>query len=326
MDKILYWVESFLKQQISRAKFLKVCLGGILYFLAQNQFLKKAFGQTSESTGRVKKNIKGKRDLVLVDGQDPYQNTIQAIKAMGGMELFVKKGSVVVVKPNMAWDRSPEQAANTNPEVVAALVDLCYQAGAKKVKVFDVPCNDDRRVYERSGISEVAKKHGADVFFANHWNVVAARFPYPSPLEGWPILRDAVVCDTLINVPVLKHHGLTGLTLSMKNLMGVCSGKRGLIHVDIGRKLVDLMDFMSPELTVIDATRVLLRNGPSGGNLADVAVFNKLIVATDPTLADAYASKLLNIDPMKIPYLAEATQRKKGNMDISQADILAIKV
>ena len=226
----------------------------------------------------------------------------------------------------MAWDRSPRQAANTDPKVVAALVELCYQAGAKRVNVFDIPCNDDRRVYEHSGIEAAAKEKKAYVYFADHWNVVKAKFAYNSSMEGWPVLRDAVVCDTFINVPVLKHHGYTKATLSMKNLMGVCSGKRGLMHLDIGSKLVDLTDYISPDLTVIDATRVLMRNGPSGGNEADVEVYNTVIAATDPTLADVYACSLVNLNPADIPYLKVAMDRGFGRSDLTQADVLAVQV
>jgi len=326
MERIFYHLESLLKRQLTRQGFLRFAAGGMAVFLAKNGFLKWAFAKSGDSSGRTKKGIKGLHDLVVADGADSYRNTVKAIEAMGGMGRFVKKGDVVVVKPNMAWDRNPAQAANTDPQVVAALIELCYQAGAKRVNVFDIPCNDDRRVYESSGIDEAARKAGAQVYFADHWNVVKAHFPYKSAMEGWPILRDAVVCDTFINVPVLKHHGLTRLTLSMKNLMGVCSGTRGRIHFGIGKNLVDLTDFISPDLTVIDATRVLMKNGPSGGSLKDVEKVNKLIVATDPTLADSFAASMIKVDPQKIPYIKEAVTRGFGNPDTSKADILKIQV
>ena len=324
MDRLLYKFESFCKRQISRKSFIKVILGGVVVFLSSNQFLKRAFAKAVVSDGRTKKRIKGNYDLVLAEGKDPYENTVKAINKMGGIEKFVKSGDVVVVKPNMAWDRTPEQAANTDPAVIAAIVDLCYKAGAKRVNVFDVPCNEDRRCYENSGIAAAAKEKGAHVNFADHWNVVKAHFGYESPMEGWPVLREAVKCDAFINVPVLKHHSLTGLTLSMKNLMGVCSGTRGLIHANIGRKLVDLTDFISPDLTVIDATRVLVRHGPSGGDINDVVKMDKVIVATDPTLADSFACTLVKKDSMSIPYIKEAAKKGFGNPDISKANIVNI--
>ncbi|MFH1360468.1 MAG: DUF362 domain-containing protein [Candidatus Omnitrophota bacterium] len=325
MNKYLYALESFIKKQISRRKFMKICFGGLALFLSQNQWIKMVFAKEEESTGRPKKNIKDAHDFVVAQGNDSYKNTIAAVEAMGGMKRFVKKGSIVVVKPNMGWDRTPAQAANTDPAVVAALVELCYKAGAKRVNVFNVPCNDDRRVYENSGIQKAAEGKKAHVYFADHRNVVKVHFSYPSEMEGWPILRDAVMCDTFINVPVLKHHGLTRLTLSMKDLMGVCSGTRGRIHARIGPKLVDLTDFISPDLTVIDATRVLVRNGPSGGNLNDIVAMNKIIVATDPTLADTYACRLVERDPMSVPYIRVARDRGFGSVDIDHADIANIQ-
>jgi len=322
MDRIFYKLECFLKSHISRRRFLKICLGGLAYFISTNSFLKYAFAKSASSKGRPKKGIRGDHDLVVAEGEDPYKNTVSAVKELGGMGRFVKKGDTVLVKPNIAWDRTPAQAANTEPRVVAAIVDLCYKAGARRVNVFDNTCNEERRCYDNSGIARAAREKGAKVYFADHWNVVKANFPYKSPMEGWPVFADAVKCDTFINVPVLKHHGLTGLTLSMKNLMGVCGGTRGLIHMDIGRKLADLTDFISPDLTVIDATRVLTRHGPSGGNLEDVVTFNKVIAGTDPTLTDAYAAALVGRDPMSISYIRNASERGFGSADLTKADIL----
>ncbi len=307
-----------------------------LAFIAAGSFIFRSralFAQSGTANGRPKKKIKGDHDLVCVRAApdrgappsvDPYSMTVKAINAMGGMERFVKKGGTVVVKPNIGWDRTPEQAANTNPLVVAAVVELCFKAGAKKVNVFDNPCNDPRRCYDSSGIREAAKSKGANVFFPDLKDTVAAKFSYESPMEGWPILRAALECDTFINVPVLKHHGLPGLTLSMKNLMGICSGNRGLMHDGLGRKIVDLTDFINPELTVIDGIKYLERHGPTGGNTSDVRELNTVIVSTDPTLADAYASAAAGKDPLFLENVRIAAKRKLGNADIGKADILVM--
>lgn len=324
MDRFFYNLERFLKKHISRRKFFKICFGGLAYFVSQSMLLKTAFAKSVPSSGRIKRNIKGDYDLVLAEGKDPYQNTLLAVEKLGGMERFVKKGATVLIKPNMAWNRTPPQAANTEPQVIAALVDLSYKAGAKRVNIFENPCNDEKMSYENSGIAHLAREKGAHVYFCDHWNVVKAHFPYDSPMEGWPIFKDAVECDTFINVPVLKHHSLTKLTLSMKNLMGVCSGNRGMIHVNIGRKLVDLTSFINPDLTVIDATRVLFRHGPSGGSLEDVKALDKVIAACDPTLADSFACYLANVDPMSVPYIKNAASRGIGNADIRKANILKV--
>ncbi|HOW59265.1 MAG TPA: DUF362 domain-containing protein [Candidatus Omnitrophota bacterium] len=326
MNQFFYRLENILKEQISRRTFLKIILSGLLILISQNAFLKWVFAKQKPSGPRTKREVKTPYDLVAIEGKDPYQNTVRAVEALGGMSQFVRKGDIVVVKPNMAWDRTPEQAANTEPQVVAALVALAYQAGAKRVNVFDVACNDEKMVYERSGIRKAALEKGALVYFPNHWDIVKARFPYKSPMENWPILRDAIDCDVFINVPVVKHHRLATLTLSMKNLMGVCSGVRGLMHIDIGEKLVDLTDYIKPELTVMDATRVLLRNGPSGGNVEDVAVLNKVFASTDYVLADAYGAALMKQDPMSISYIRIATERNLGLSDLSKANIFEKKV
>ena len=325
MKSFFSLLKKFKSMRISRRRFLKTAFAGIVISAMQGVFLKKVFAKEGVSTGRQKSGIKGDYDLVMAEGDDPYINTVKAIEAMGGMGKFVKKDSIVVIKPNIAWDRTPEQAANTDPQVVAALIDLSYKAGAKRVNVFDISCNDARRCYDRSGIQKIAKEKGASVYFADDWNVLKAKFSYKSPMEGWPILRDAIECDTFINVPVLKHHGLTGLTLSMKNLMGVCVANRGLIHMDIGRKLVDLTGFINPDLTVIDAHRFLSNNGPSGGDLKDVVTLNKLIVATDPTLADTFAARLVERDPFSISYINNARERNFGSVDLDKAKIFNVK-
>jgi uncharacterized protein (DUF362 family) len=318
----------FLERKISRKKFLKISLAGLAYLAGGSYFLKatKLLAQPDLSYGRPKRKIKGDYDLVVGSGSDPYQITVKSIEAMGGMKRFVNKGSTVVIKPNIAWDRIPEQAANTNPQVVEALVELCFEAGAKRVNVFDITCNEARRCYKNSGIKVAAQRKGANVYHPSHWNYIKAKFTYKSPMQGWPILRDALECDTFINVPILKHHNLTRLTLSMKNLMGVCCGIRARIHFGIGRKLVDLTDFISPDLTVIDAFRVLVRHGPSGGDLADVRQLGKVIVATDPTLADSYAAKLMEVDPLAVPYIKVASTRGFGSADIDKANILSLNV
>ena len=324
MKNILTFFEHYIKNEISRKQFLKICMSGVALSAVESQCMKLAVGAPEPTSGRKKSGKKGLYDLVVSEGPDPYKNTIRTIEAMGGMQRFVGKGDIVVIKPNMAWDRTPEQAANTNPKVVCALIDLAFLAGAKKVNVFDIPCNDEKRVHVTTGIAAAAKERGANVYFVDHWNIVKAKFNYESPMSDWPIFRDAVTCDTFINVPVVKHHGLTGLTLSMKNLMGVCSGNRGLMHMGIGRKVVDVTDYINPDLTVMDATRVLFRNGPTGGDLKDVRMINKVFAAIDPTLADSFACSLLDQDPMSISYIQEAFNRKMGNVDISKAKIQTV--
>lgn len=317
---------SIFKERLSRRAFIRAAISGAMAISFFNMIPRKLQAAEKNFNGRAGKKIKGDYDLAIAKGDNPYAMTAKAVELMGGMEKFVKKGDVVVIKPNMGWDRSPAQAGNTNPEVVAALVDLSLKAGAKRVNIFDITCNDPKRCYDSSGIMQAAKDKGAQVYFPEDWNTVKAKFAYSSPMEGWPILKDAIECDTFINVPVLKHHALTRLTISMKNLMGVCGGNRGIMHFNIGRKLLDLTDFISPDLTIIDAYRVLVRNGPTGGNLADVEMRNRIIAATDPVLADTYAAFIMDVDPMSVPNIRAAADHRFGSTDIGNARKIEVAV
>jgi uncharacterized protein (DUF362 family) len=315
-------------KMISRRQFLKLFgLGaGAMFFTHILSRLGLAQSGKEKFNNRTKKNIKTDHDLVSVKGEDPGAITKKAIEALGGMDRFVKPKSVVLIKPNIGWDRAPEYGANTTPEVVAALVELCFAAGARRVNVFDNTCNANQRCYENSGIKKAALAKGAQVYFADSWNVVKAHFPFESTMENWPVFRDALECDTFINVPILKHHGSTKLTLGMKNLMGVCSGNRGMMHVDLGTKIFEMARFIVPELTVIDSYRYLKRHGPSGGDLNDVELRKTVIASADYVLADVYASRSVDYDPNAIPYIAKAIEAGLGSATISGKDIVELTI
>jgi uncharacterized protein (DUF362 family) len=309
---------------LDRRSFLKLAAGtaaagGLAGILPPSR--SQAAPRDAGPNGRKGLGVKGKYDLVVVKGEDPAANVRKAVDEMGGMKRFVRKGATVVVKPNMAWDRTPEQAGNTNPAVVAELVAMCFEAGAKKVNVFDRTCEDKKRCYDVSGIRAAAEAKGARVYFVEDWMEVKAKFTKKAAMSDWPVFRDAIECDTFINAPVLKHHGLANLTLSMKNLMGICLGNRGNIHQDIGNKLVDLAMFIKPDLTVIDAYRMLMAHGPQGGNLDDVKMPKTVAVGTDPTLCDTWAAKFWGIDPMEVPNIAAAAARKFGSTNLGKAKV-----
>jgi uncharacterized protein (DUF362 family) len=240
--------------------------------------------------------------------------TRQAIDALGGMGRFVSKGNVVWIKPNVGWDRRPEQAATTNPDVVATLVAMCYQAGAKKVLVSDNPCNPARLSYPRSGIQPAAEKAGAEVPFLDE-----RKFRKMSlngkVLKEWEVYQDIVEADRLINVPIAKNHNLCLATLGMKNLMGVVGGARNRLHQDLGGTLTDLAAFLKPRLVVLDAIRVLTANGPVGGNLADVKRKDTLVAGVDQVAVDAFGATLLGYKPDSIGYIVQGNARGLGTLD-----------
>jgi uncharacterized protein (DUF362 family) len=266
-------------------------------------------------------------DLVVARGagRSPSLITKAAIDALGGMKRFVSRGDVVVIKPNIGWDRTPEQAANTNPEVVAAVVKLCFDAGAKRVKVFDRSVNDPRRCYKQSGIADAASALGAEVSFIDD-----RRFRDVSikgrVLTSWPLYADALEADKIINVPVAKHHGLAKLTMSMKNWMGIMGGQRGRIHQKIGECLADICLVVKPTLTVLDAVRVLTTNGPQGGSLADVKKLDTVIVGVDQVGIDSYGATLFGMKGSDLSYVKAGAAAGLGVMDLSRLKIKKLNV
>jgi uncharacterized protein (DUF362 family) len=229
------------------------------------------------------------------------------------MARFVKKGETVAIKPNVAWDRTAVQAANTNPLVVATLVELCLAAGAGQVIVTDNTCNDAERCFTRSGIWKAAEGAGAKVVLPAEHRF--ARRLLGGVLGSVPMLLPVVEADRLINVAIAKHHGLSGFTGAMKNLYGVIGGRRNRHHQDINASIVDLAASFRATLSMVDATRVLLRNGPQGGDLSDTKAVGEVIASTDPVAVDAYACTLIGLTAKDLPYLAAASKRGLGSAD-----------
>jgi uncharacterized protein (DUF362 family) len=321
------YVENIFGTAFSRKSFLKMLGFGLIFFLSSGKYGKKQLlAADKKLEPRKKKNIKVDCDLAVAKGKNPAAITRKAVETLGGMKRFVKTGDIVVVKPNIGWDRSPEQAATTNPEVVAELVKMSFECGAKTVKVFDNTCNDPRRCYDNSGIQRAAKAVGAEVIFLSDWKYYPAVMPAGNMMADWPMFEDAVKCDCFINVPIAKHHRLARLTLSMKNLMGICGGMRGKMHSDIDTKLAEVTSFIRPDLTVIDANRILLDHGPSGGDLADVKEKNIVIAGIDPVLCDAYAATLFDLKPENIGHIKKAAEMGVGSMNIASARIKSVNV
>jgi uncharacterized protein (DUF362 family) len=238
----------------------------------------------------------------------------EAVDRLGGIGRFVAKGERVLIKPNVGWDRQPEQAANTNPEVVAAVARLCREAGAGEVWVSDVSLNDPERCFARSGIRAAAEQVGAHVL------IPAEKDFWKTDMQGellgeWPVCRFFHQTDRLINLPVVKHHSLCGCTLAMKNWYGVLGGRRNQLHQRIHTSIVDLAAALRPTLTIMDATRVLKHNGPTGGSLDDVAIENTLIAGLDEVAIDAYSLRFLDLTPDAVPFLALGEQRGLGQVN-----------
>jgi uncharacterized protein (DUF362 family) len=259
-------------------------------------------------------------DLVVARGpkdqDDASADAIvrKAIEAMGGMKRFISRGDIVVVKPNIGWDRMPIHAANTNPDVVGTVVQMAFEAGAKRVVVADGSCNDPQRCFQRSGIWHKAHGLGAEVILPAEHRFRTTRLK-GEVLDEWPIFTTLVEADKIINVPVAKHHNLAKYTAAMKNWYGVLGGRRNRLHQNIDTSIADLATFMRPSLTIIDAMRVLMRNGPQGGNIDDTKVMNTIIASIDQVAADALGCTLIGQKRENLPYLKMAHERGIGTMN-----------
>jgi uncharacterized protein (DUF362 family) len=287
-------------------------------------------GQAVERAARAARKDIG---LAIARGSDdPKQMVKAAMDAAGGLGEFVSKGDVVVIKPNIGWSRTPEQAANTNPDVVGGLVELCLDAGAKKVKVFDRPCNAAPRTYSMSGIEDAAGRAGADVYYVDERKFKTVSIPEGELLKSWPLYSEALDADVLINVPILKHHSMARVTMGMKNLMGLMGGSRESIHVHFDQKLADINTVVRADLIVLDAFRVLTAHGPNSGTAKDVKLTREIIVGSDPIAVDAYGAALFGrtagyeLAGTDLGYLRIGYEMGLGEIDLDKVEQQLVEV
>jgi uncharacterized protein (DUF362 family) len=259
--------------------------------------------------------------IAKVEGAKWAQITGEVIQKLGGMKNFVNSGETVVVKPNMAWDRAPEMAANAHPAVVRQVVELCLDAGAKQVKVLDHTCHDARKAYTASGIKdavEAIKDPRVKVEFVDERRFVEVRAEKAKALKKWYYYKDILEADRFINIPVAKHHSEARLTMCLKNMMGAIGGWRGRCHVGLHQNIADMNLVLRPDLHVLDCTRILLWNGPTGGRLEDVEVKNLVLAGPDPVALDAFGTTLFGLKPGDIGHITKAFELNRGEMDLKK--------
>ncbi len=266
----------------------------------------------------------GKKDTAGQIAEAAVKLTEKAVEGIGGLKRFVGRGDVVWVKPNIAWDQAPEMAVNTNPDVVATLVRLCLDAGAKTVKVGDNPCNLAANTYKNSGIADAAREAGAKVVFLDRsrFRDTSIRGERVKELAMYPEILD---CDLVINVPVVKHHGLPGASLCMKNYMGVMDNRRPF-HQAIAECVADLTRYMKPRICVLDAVRILTAHGPRGGKLEDVQVKTTVAAGVDIVALDAFGAELLGAKPAEINTITKGQEVSLGTMDYRSLSVRELSV
>ncbi len=264
----------------------------------------------------------GDFDLVAVKGSDPAAMFDEGINSIGGMSEFVKPGQTVVVKPNIGWDAVPERAANTNPELIGRIIKRCYEAGAKSVSVFDNTCDEWKMCYANSGIEKEVNAAGGTIIPGNSESYYKeVQVPEGKSLTVAKVHELILESDVFINVPVLKSHSSAKLTIAMKNLMGVVWDRRWWHQNDLHQCIADYTTFRKPDLNIIDAYRVMKRNGPRGVSVEDVIRLDQLIISRDIVAADAAATMIFGLEPDDIPYIAIADEMGIGTKDLSSLNI-----
>ncbi len=265
--------------------------------------------------------------LVGVMGGKPGPMFDKGIDALGGIRKFVKLNQTVVVKPNIGWDKEPEHAANTNPDLIKQIVAQCLDAGAKKVYVFDHTADVWQKCYAHSGIKNAVKTAGGKMVPGNNErNYQRIKVPKGKSLTGAYAHELFLESDIFINVPVLKNHIATKLTIGMKNLMGVV-WDRGWWHShNLHQCVADFATYRIPDLTIVDAYRVLKKNGPMGVSVDDTLLMKAQIISTDPVAADAAAAKMFGMNPSDVPYIKMAHNMGVGTMDLTSLDIKRIRI
>jgi uncharacterized protein (DUF362 family) len=265
--------------------------------------------------------------LAVVHGPDPAAITRAAIEALGGMASFVSPGYNVVVKPNICTDYNPpEYASTTNPTVVATLVSMCLEAGANRVRVMDSPFGGTAKsAYEISGIKAAVEAAGGEMHVMSYTKYITADIPMGKSMKQTRVYPDILDADLLINVPIAKHHSSSRLTLGCKNLMGTVMD-RNMMHDDLHQRIADLTSLIQPDLTIVDAVRILLKHGPTGGDLTDVKQTDTVIASRDIVAADSYATTLFGLTAADIGYIMASEELGLGTTDLSSIDLQEINL
>ena len=264
----------------------------------------------------------GQAYLAVAHSEDAAAATRAAIATLGGMGRFVKAGDNVIIKPNICTDyHPPEYATTTNPLVVGTLVAMCWEAGARRVRVMDMPFGGTpETAYVVSGIADATRAAKGEMEVMSPLKFAITSIPRGKDITQWEVYREVLEADVLINVPIAKHHSLARLSLAAKNLLGVVRYPNRM-HRNLGQRLADLASLIQPSLTVVDAMRILVANGPTGGSLNDVRQMNMVIASHDMVAADAYAATLFGLRGEDIDYVKLSSEMGLGTLDLSAIKI-----
>ena len=268
----------------------------------------------------------GQADLAVATGPNTGEITRKAVDALGGMGRFVKQGNVVVIKANASFLDGPEAGTSTHPDVVGQVVAMCRESGAKRVIVLDHCLRGmPDACFAANGIGEAVKSAGGEVIAFGAWESghgVEAGIPAGVVMKSTNIYPEVINADVVITVPKAKHHSSAGLSLGMKNFIGVTTQMSKIHNSDLHQAIADLNTLVRADLSVIDASIILLDNGPGGPGPTRAA--NTVIASPDIVAADSYACTLFGLTAEDVPYIVYGNQAGLGEVDFNKLKIAKV--
>jgi uncharacterized protein (DUF362 family) len=260
---------------------------------------------------------------------NPGPATRAAVGLLGGMKSFVKPGNKVVIKPNLSFPHSIESATNTHPLVTRELVSMCKEAGASRIRVLDNPTQRAERCIKTT--KDALGIFNQDIVHA----LVDQDFYKPAAIpEGryfkqTDVMQDVLEADVLIAAPVAKSHTMTGVSLSMKGMMGLIYNRQTMhADYDLDQAIIDLCSLLKPHLVVADLIRVLSTNGPWGPGR--VIRMDTVIASNDMVAADAKTVGMCEwygqrFEPRQVDHIRIAHERGLGRMDVENLHVKHIE-
>ena len=259
--------------------------------------------------------------MSIVRGQDRIATLRLALKSLGGIETFIKRGDRVLLKVNAAFASPAMLSATTHPAIIAEMTALCYGAGAASVVVTDNPINDPASCFNLTGIAEAARGAGAKVILPRAELFKSLTVPQAKLIRNRPVLYQPLVGITkVIGMAPVKDHHRSGASMVMKNWYGLLGGRRNIFHQDINTIIKELAMMVNPSLVILDGTMSMMTNGPTGGSLSDLKQTNTMIVGTDQVAADAFGATLLDRTLNDLPFIAMAEAAGLGTADYRSLD------
>ena len=254
--------------------------------------------------------------MSIVRGADRVATLRMALKSLGGIETFIKKGDRVLLKVNAAFASPAVLSATTHPSIITEMTQLCFKAGAATVVVTDNPINDPVSCFNLAGIADAARSAGARVLLPRDDLFSPMTVKDAKLIRNWPVLyKPFADINKVIGMAPLKDHHRSGASMIMKNWYGLLGGRRNIFHQDIHNIIMELAMMVKPSLVILDATTSMMTNGPTGGSLSDLKNTNTMIVSTDQVAADAFGASLLGRSLDELPFIGKAEAAGIGTAD-----------